>query len=198
MNTSRLKKLADQRHYHLLPVKTGYQIEIQERVGEGNNQRIWKFKWLVIKVKKPNHADGTFTIRGKTAGMTIEKIYPLSFPSFEKVTLIDVYKLRQARIYYIRDKVGKGARMKSISTAEQRGVDLLIVAKDSLQERLGLIDEPNNWADIEESIADNIADESTTENVVIATEERDTENATAEETPTEVATDTTSEEITQA
>jgi large subunit ribosomal protein L19 len=158
MNTSRLKKLADQRHYHLLPVKTGYQIEIQEKVGEGNNQRIWKFKWLVIKVKKPNHADGTFTIRWKTAGMTIEKIYPLSFPSFEKVTLIDVYKLRQARIYYIRDKVGKWARMKSISTADQRGVDLLVVAKEQLQERLWLIQEPNNGHDIEEVVADELAD----------------------------------------
>lgn len=80
---------------------------------------------MVIKVKKPGSADGTFTIRGQVAGQTIEKIYPLSFPKFEKIILLDEYKVRKSKLYYIRDKVGKAARMKSKISAERRETDLL-------------------------------------------------------------------------
>jgi len=59
----------------------------------------------VIKVKNPNQADGTFTIRGTVAGVEIEKIYPLSFKKFEKVLLLDEYKVRRAKLYYIREKI---------------------------------------------------------------------------------------------
>ena len=79
-------------------------------------------------MKKPNHVDGTFLIRGKAAGHTIEKIYPLSFVNFEKVLLVDSFRTRRARLYYIRDKVGKDAKMKSEATAEEKGVDLMALA----------------------------------------------------------------------
>jgi len=59
----------------------------------------------VIKVKKPNHPDGTFTVRGEAARMKIEKIYPLSFEGFEKVILLDDYKIRRSKLYYIRTKI---------------------------------------------------------------------------------------------
>jgi hypothetical protein len=85
-------------------------------------------------VKKKNHADGTFTIRGKAAGHTIEKVYPLSFPHFEKVLLTDLYKVRRSKLYYIRDKVGKDARMKSLLTNAEKGVDLLTLAKEELEQ----------------------------------------------------------------
>lgn len=110
------------------------QLELHEHVGEDNNKRIWRFKGLVIKVKKKNHADGTFTIRGKAAGHTIEKVYPLSFPNFEKVLLTDLYKVRRSKLYYVRDKVGKDARMKSLLTNAEKGVDLLTLAKEELEE----------------------------------------------------------------
>ena len=130
MNNKRLQAIAQNQQYHILPIRSGMQLEIHERVGEGNNQRIWKFKGLVLKVKHPKHIDGTFTIRGKTSGMTIEKIYPLSFPSFEKVLLLDSFKIRRAKLYYLRDKVGKDARLKSLITSDERGIDLLALAKE--------------------------------------------------------------------
>lgn len=108
------------------------QLEIHEKVGDGNNQRIRKFKGLVIKVKRPNHVDGTFTIRGKVAGIAIEKIYPLSFVNFEQVVLLDEYKIRRAKLYYMREKVGKDAKMKSVLTQSERGVDLVVLAKDEI------------------------------------------------------------------
>ena len=130
MNTPRLKSIRAAKWYHILPVKAGQMLEIHETVGEEGNLRTWKFKGLVIKVKKPNHIDGTFTIRGKAAGQTIEKIYPLSFSKFEKVLVVDNYKVRRSKLYYIRDKVGKDAKFKSIATAQDKGVDLLELATE--------------------------------------------------------------------
>ena len=125
MNYERLKFISDEHGYNILPVKTGMQVELHERVGEGSTERIWKFKGLIIKVRKPGSADGTFTIRGLAAGQIIEKVYPLSFPKFEKVLLLDEYKIRKAKLYYIREKVGKAARMKSKITADRRELNLL-------------------------------------------------------------------------
>ena len=125
MNHERLKYISDANGYTILPVKAGMQVELHEKVGEGSTERIWKFKGLIIKVRKPGSADGSFTIRGLAAGQTIEKVYPLSFPKFEKVILMDEYKVRRAKLYYIREKVGKSARMKSKSTADKRETNLL-------------------------------------------------------------------------
>ena len=114
MNHERLKYISDTNGYTILPVKAGMQVELHERVGEGSTERIWKFKGLIIKVRKPGSADGSFTIRGLAAGQTIEK-----------VILMDEYKVRRAKLYYIREKVGKSARMKSKITADKRETDLL-------------------------------------------------------------------------
>ncbi len=128
MNVQRIKSITQSQGYPILGIRHGMQLEIHEEVGEGDNKRTWRFKGLVIKVKRPNQADGTFTIRGKTSGITIEKIYPLSFAKFQKVLLLDEYKTARAKLYYIRDKVGKDAQMKSILKQEDRGIDLLEVA----------------------------------------------------------------------
>lgn len=146
MNTTRLKALRASQWSHILPIKSGMQIELHEEVGDEGNRRIWKFKWLVLKVKKPNHPDGTFTIRWKTAGHTIEKIYPLSFPSFKKVLLLDEYKIRRARLYYIREKVGKDARMTSILSKEEKNIDLLTLALAEIEAIKAAYDEANTPA----------------------------------------------------
>lgn len=125
MNYERLKSVYDKNGYPILPVKKGMYLEIHEKVGEGSTERIWRFKGLVIKTKKENHPDGTFTIRGTASGLTIEKIYPFSFAKFEKVILLDEYKARKSKLYYMRDKVGKDARLKSKITSERREMDLM-------------------------------------------------------------------------
>ena len=124
MNYKRLKAFYDKNGAPILPVKEGMYLEIHEKVGEGSTERTRRFKGLVIKTKKLNHPDGTFTIRGAASGITIEKIYPLSFGKFEKVLLLDEYKVRKSKLYYMRDKIGKDARLKSKITADRREKDL--------------------------------------------------------------------------
>ncbi|MCF7834810.1 50S ribosomal protein L19 [Candidatus Gracilibacteria bacterium] len=125
MNYERLKTIYDKSGQSVLPIKEGMQLEIHEKIAEGDGNRVWKFRGLVIKVKKPNNADGSFTIRGPVARMTIEKIYPLSYKKFDKVLLLDEFKTRRSKLYYLRDKVGKGAKLKSAISAENKDKDLL-------------------------------------------------------------------------
>ena len=121
MNNERLQELYQQKWYKTLDIQVGQYLELHEKLGD----RIWRFKGLVIKLQKPSHPDGTFTIRGVAAGHTIEKVYPLSFPKFEKVTVLDEYKIRRSKLYYIRDKVGKAAKFKSIMKPENKERNLL-------------------------------------------------------------------------
>lgn len=120
MNTWLLSAYHASKNMPVLSVKVWQQIEVHEKIGEWNNARVWKFKGLVIKVKNPNQAVWSFTIRWTSSGMTIEKVYPLSYSKFVKVILLDEYKIRKAKLYYIRDKVGKASRMKSLITSERR------------------------------------------------------------------------------
>jgi large subunit ribosomal protein L19 len=174
MNVQRLQALRRAQQYHLLPIKVGMMVELHEKIGEGNNQRIWRFKWLVIKVKKPNHADGTFTIRWKTSGLTIEKIYPLSFPNFEHVYLLDVYKVVRAKLYYMRHKIWKDAKLKSLITAEQRGFDLLKQAKENLAAEIPAL------ADVLESNEDVQISEETADEIIASSEEVAVDETVAE------------------
>lgn len=133
MNEKRIASLRAAKWYHILPIRSWMELEIHEHVGQWSNKRIWRFKGLVIKVKKPNHADGTFVIRGKVAGHTVEKIYPLSFPHFDKVLLSDKFKVRRAKLYYLRDKVWKGAKLQTLLSNDEKGVDLLELAKSEVE-----------------------------------------------------------------
>jgi len=125
MNYERLQSVYSKNWYPIIPVRTGMLIEVHEKVWEGSTERIWKFRGLVIKTKKENHPDGTFTMRWTCSGVTVEKIYPFSFNKFEKVLLLDEYKVRKSKLYYMRDKVWKDARLKSIISADNRDSDLL-------------------------------------------------------------------------
>ena len=130
MDFGRVKAVQQKHTQALLPVKTGMLLEIYENIGEaGEASRTWKFKWLVIKVHNPQHTDGTFTVRGECSGVTVEKIYPMSFGKFKKVLLLDDYKTRKSKLYYIREKVGKDARFKSKIDQKRKNIDLVAEAK---------------------------------------------------------------------
>lgn len=122
MDFQRLQSIYEAKGYAIPEIKTGQHLEIHEKMGD----RVWKFKGLVIKVWKSGHPDGTFTIRGTVAGHTVEKVYPLSFQKFEKVILLDEYKTRRSKLYYIRDKVGKDAKFKSKLSADRKDKNLLV------------------------------------------------------------------------
>lgn len=122
MNAERIKQIAIKEWYKLWDVKPWQLLEIHEKIIEWNNERIWRFRWLVIKVKHSNLHSWTFTVRWKVLGITVEKVYPLNCPSIVSIKLLDQYRIRRAKLYFIRDKVWKAARLKSI--LDERWQDL--------------------------------------------------------------------------
>jgi len=110
MDFARVKKVWEAEGVKKLEgIKPGQFVYIEEKIGD----RVWRFKGIVIKVHNPSHADGTFTVRGEVAGVKVEKIYPFSFPNFKKVEVLDEYKVRRAKLYYLREKIGRQARLRS-------------------------------------------------------------------------------------
>ena len=119
MNFERIKQLASIYENKIWDVKVWQEVEIHEQITDGKNTRIWRFKWLIIKVKNPNLHTWTFTVRGKVIGIDVEKVYPLSSTTIKKIILLDKKKVRRAKLYYIREKIGKDARLKSLLTGER-------------------------------------------------------------------------------
>jgi len=120
MNFEIIKQIAAlHNNAEIWDVKVGQEVEIHEIVKDWNNERIWRFKGLIIRVNKPNSHDGTFTVKGKVLGIDVEKTYPLSSQTIKEIILLDEKKIRRSKLYFLRDKVGKDARLKSLLTGER-------------------------------------------------------------------------------
>ena len=87
-------------------------VAVSQWVQEGKNKRIQIFEGNVI-ARKENGASSTFTVRkvGKD-GIAIERIYPMSSPIVDSVKVLMKAKIRRAKLYYLRDRVGKKAKIK--------------------------------------------------------------------------------------
>jgi len=98
--------------------KAGDTVEVAYRIVEGNKTRIQKYKGIVIQRKNSGMAE-SFTVRKISAnGVFVERIFPLNSPLIESLEVEMRGKVRQARIYYLRDRVGKSARIKELKTAK--------------------------------------------------------------------------------
>lgn len=114
MNFERIKQIATLNNLKIWNVKPWQEVEIYEKIKEWKNERIWKFKGLIIKVNKKNSHDGTFTVRWKVLWVGVEKIYPMSTNIIDKIILLDEKKIRRSKLYFIREKIWKDARLQSL------------------------------------------------------------------------------------
>ena len=97
-------------------VKTGMQVEVSQRITEGDKSRVQKFEGVVIKTGGKTHGEKTYTVRRVTNGLGIEKTFPVSCPTVEGVKIIRQYKVNRKNIRYIRDLKGKSSRLKEVKT----------------------------------------------------------------------------------
>ena len=89
----------------------GDTVRVHLKVKEGNRERIQIFEGTVI-AKKHGGIEETFTVRRISYGIGVEKVFPLHAPSIEKVEVVRHGKVRRAKLYYLRDRVGKAAKVK--------------------------------------------------------------------------------------
>jgi len=91
----------------------GDTVEIQNRIKEGNKERIQLFTGLVI-AKKNGGISETFTVRKISYGVGVEKTFPIHSPNVVDVKVVRKGKVRRAKLYYVRDKIGKDAQVKEL------------------------------------------------------------------------------------
>ena len=92
-------------------VQVGDTIRVHLKVKEGNRERIQVFEGIVI-AKKHGGIEETFTVRRISYGIGVEKVFPLHSPVIEKIETVRTGKVRRAKLYYLRDRVGKSAKIK--------------------------------------------------------------------------------------
>jgi len=101
--------------------KSGDTVAISQRIKEGDKERLQIFQGDVISINK-NGISSSFTVRKIGANAVgVERIFPYYSPLIESIKLVKKGKVRRAKLYYVRDRVGKSARLKEmILTREQK------------------------------------------------------------------------------
>ena len=89
----------------------GDTVRVAIKVKEGSKERIQNYEGTVI-AKKHGGVEETFTVRRISYGVGVEKVFPLHSPNVVKVDVIRRGKVRRAKLYYLRDRVGKSAKVK--------------------------------------------------------------------------------------
>jgi len=89
----------------------GDTIKVHQRVVEGDKQRIQVFEGVVIS-RRGSSTNASFTVRKVSYGIGVERIFPLHSPNIEKIEVTRLGKVRRAKLYYLRSRRGKAARIK--------------------------------------------------------------------------------------
>ena len=92
-------------------INVGDTVKVHVRITEGDKSRIQVFEGTVI-AKKHGGINETFTVRRVAHGCGIERVFPVHSPVVEKVEIVRSGKVRRAKLYYLRDRVGKAAKVK--------------------------------------------------------------------------------------
>ena len=91
--------------------RPGDTVRVQYRVIEGNRERIQNFEGLCI-ARKGSGVSETFVVRKTSFGVAVERVFPLHSPKIAALEVVSRGAVRRAKLYYIRDKIGKKARVK--------------------------------------------------------------------------------------
>jgi large subunit ribosomal protein L19 len=95
------------------PFRPGDTVRVHVKVVEGTRERIQIFEGLVIK-RKGGGIRETFTVRRVSYGVGVERTFPLHSPKIDKIEVMRRGKVRRAKLYYLRERTGKAARIKDI------------------------------------------------------------------------------------
>ena len=109
-----VKALTNEQLKENVPVlNIGDTVKVHNKIKEGTRERIQIFEGTIIA----HHGGGiseTFTVRRISYGVAVEKTFPVHSPNVEKVEIIRTGKVRRAKLYYLRDKVGKDSKVKEL------------------------------------------------------------------------------------
>mgnify|MGYP003489474578 CR=1 FL=1 len=101
----------DQIRTDLPEIKVGDTVKVYQRIVEGSRTRTQMFEGTIIK-KQGSGIGATFTVRRLSYGVGVEKTWPVNSPIIEKIEISRKGRVRRARLFYLRDRVGKAAKVK--------------------------------------------------------------------------------------
>ena len=114
MNSDYIKNLeASQMKSEVADFAVGDTVKVHNKIKEGNRERIQIFEGTVIK-RQGGSTRETFTVRKFSNGVGVEKTWPVHSPFVEKIEVVRHGKVRRAKIYYLRSRVGKAAKVKEL------------------------------------------------------------------------------------
>jgi large subunit ribosomal protein L19 len=90
----------------------GDTVNVHVKIKEGNKERVQQFQGTVMQRKNSNTNGETFTVRKVSAGVAVERIFPVASPNLEKVEVLMRGRVRRAKLYYLRDRMGKSAKIR--------------------------------------------------------------------------------------
>lgn len=91
--------------------KAGDTVQVHFKIQEGDKERIQVFEGVVIRKRRGN-TRATFTVRKVSYGIGVERIFPLHSPHIDKIKVVSRGRVRRSRLYYLRERKGKAARIK--------------------------------------------------------------------------------------
>ena len=109
------KELLDERKARRanVDVRPGDTVRVHVRIKEGDKSRVQVFEGTVIAIRLGGHRT-TFTVRKIASGVGVERIFPASSPIIEKIEVTARHKVRRAKLYFLRERRGKSARLKPL------------------------------------------------------------------------------------
>ncbi len=107
-----IKELTQEQIRTDLPkLEIGSTVKVHVKVKEGNRERIQIFEGTIIKIQHGG-IQQTFTVRRISYGTGVERTFPVNSPKIAKIEVVRKGKVRRARLFYLRDRVGKAAKVK--------------------------------------------------------------------------------------
>lgn len=100
-------------------IKAGDTVRVHQIIKEGEKERVQIFEGLILKLNSGYGADKTFTVRKVIQGIGVEKIFPIYSPMIKKIERKKTSKIRRSKLYYMRERSGKSARLKESFVSEE-------------------------------------------------------------------------------
>lgn len=111
-------------------LKPGMTVKVYQRIKEGDKERTQMFEGVILAVGSGTGFSKTFTVRKVVDGIGVEKVYPLYGSTIEKIVITKTAKVRRAKLYYLRNAIGKAARLKETVVKTAKVVKPAKMAKD--------------------------------------------------------------------
>jgi large subunit ribosomal protein L19 len=100
-------------------LNVGDVVRVHKRIKEGDKERVQIFKGLIIAIKGKQSSSPTITVRRESQKIGVEAIFPIFLPTIEKIEVLRHSKVRRAKLYYMRERSGRSAKMKAVDLTEK-------------------------------------------------------------------------------